>query len=71
MNKSQLSNIIRECIQEVLSEEDAGRRVCAWCRKDLGAVRDGKPGDSHGVCPDCLEKLIKDVPSKKEAPVGS
>lgn len=32
----------------------AGRKVCAWCRADLGEVEGLAPGQiSHGICPAC------------------
>jgi hypothetical protein len=35
--------------------------VCSWCGKDMG-YKDGKgqTGTSHGICPDCAEKLTKE-----------
>lgn len=40
-------------------------RVCAWCRKDLGAVV-GSPGQegmvSHGMCPACSARLLAELP---------
>jgi len=57
MNRSQLIEVIRECISEVLSE---GRKVCAWCKKDLGPF-DDQPGDSHGICDKCAEEQLKDL----------
>lgn len=44
---------------------DEGRRVCAWCKKDMGEAP-GLSGDTHGVCPACKEKVKKDFSKKKE-----
>lgn len=62
MNRPQLVEIIRECISEILFE---GRKICAWCEKDMGHL-DDKPGDSHGICPDCLEKQRKEIEDLKK-----
>lgn len=32
-----------------------GRRVCAWCKKDLGWWPGS--GESHGICKDCKKAL--------------
>jgi DNA-directed RNA polymerase subunit RPC12/RpoP len=32
-----------------------GRFICAWCGADLGPS--GTEEDSHGICPDCLQKM--------------
>lgn len=49
---------------------DEGRKICAWCKKDLGDLP-GVEGDSHGICPDCKEKhfgnLSKKVDTKPSA----
>lgn len=65
MNSIRFQQLIRECIKEVL-EEVEGRRVCAWCKKDMGAIGDGQPGDSHGICDDCLEKMKAELPALKQ-----
>jgi len=44
MNEQQKSNIVY-------------RIICAWCGKDLGPSY-GTRENSHGICPDCAEKLI-------------
>ena len=35
---------------------------CAWCQKHLG-TKDGKgtKGISHGICPECREKVLKEI----------
>ena len=35
--------------------------VCAWCDKDMGE-KDGKgvEGISHGICEECLAKVLKE-----------
>ena len=39
--------------------------VCAWCGKDMGE-KDGKgaKGISHGICQECLAKVIAKMESK-------
>ncbi len=39
--------------------------VCAWCGKDMGE-KDGKgmEGVSHGLCNECLVKLMAEVKNK-------
>ena len=33
-----------------------GRRVCAWCKRDLGPAPTLKAGEvTHGICPKCRE----------------
>jgi hypothetical protein len=36
------------------------RRVCAWCKKDMGTKEDSSGNDiiTHGICPEC-EKLVE------------
>ena len=42
--------------------EDA-KRVCAWCKKDMGVAKGQFPqGDTtHGICPECAEKMKSDA----------
>lgn len=42
--------------------ENEYRKVCSWCNKDLGPAP-GCPGDSHGICPECADKVIADFES--------
>lgn len=35
------------------SSEHTGRKICAWCKKDLGSA--GMDNDSHGICFVCSE----------------
>ena len=58
MKRSELRDLIRECLQEVLEE---GRRICAWCKKDMGEFNGATGGDTHGICSDCLEKQMADI----------
>lgn len=38
------------------------RKICAWCKKDLGAVPPAgyktRHEVTHGICPDCLRKFF-------------
>ena len=60
MKRTELKDLIRECLQEVLEE---GRRICAWCKKDMGAAE--TPEDTHGMCPDCANKWKQDIEKVK------
>lgn len=42
-----------------------GRIICAWCGKYLGE-KEGIDGDTHGICPDCYEKEIGKIKTKKK-----
>ena len=33
-----------------------GRRICAWCGKDLGPA--AQSSDTHGVCSVCLKEQL-------------
>ena len=66
MNLNRFNNLIHECIKEVLTEE--GRRICAWCKKDLGALNYSSDKDSHGICPECAKKALKNIPPTKNLP---
>lgn len=69
MDKQEFKKLIRECIEEVLVENlNEGRKICSWCKKDLGFV--DVDGESHGICPSCKEKVLKDLPKKEEPPVN-
>ena len=35
-----------------------GRRVCAWCKKDMGPADTEQ--DTHGICEDCATKFFKE-----------
>jgi predicted nucleic acid-binding Zn ribbon protein len=35
-----------------------GRRICAWCKKDMGNAP-GIEGDTHTICPACYDKMKK------------
>lgn len=41
------------------------RRVCAWCKTDMG-VAVGSPGQenaiSHGMCPSCQARIVAELP---------
>lgn len=57
----------------VQSIEATGRRVCAWCSKDMGAVAMLPAGrTTHGICPSCKESVLEQAtvkPEVKSAPV--
>lgn len=34
--------------------------ICAWCNKKLGTQRSKHPGDSHGICQSCMDKVVEE-----------
>lgn len=40
-------------------ETPKGRRICAWCKKDLGPAETER--DTHGMCEECLAKTLADM----------
>ena len=34
--------------------------VCSWCNKRMYK----KPGGGHGICPECAEKLMSEMPDQ-------
>ena len=43
---------------KIQKEEPKGRRICAWCKKDMGPA--GTEMDSHGMCKDCEIEFRKE-----------
>jgi hypothetical protein len=40
--------------------------ICAWCQKDMGEKSGTcRDGISHGICPDCLEKVRNEMYQRK------
>ena len=40
--------------------------VCAWCSKDMGEKDSkGQEGVSHGICEECLDKMLMKVGNVK------
>lgn len=35
-------------------------RVCMYCKKNYGKTESVETGDSHGICPECLENMQKE-----------
>jgi hypothetical protein len=33
------------------------RRICAWCKVDMGEAPKGSTADTHGICPTCAKNL--------------
>lgn len=44
---------------DVPFQESQGKRICAWCKKDMGAASTEE--DTHGICPDCEKKFNDDA----------
>lgn len=50
-----------------LRQPRCGRRICAWCKHDLGAAKDIPAGAvTHGLCPQCLAREFGDFCSNHE-----
>ena len=46
-----------------------GKIVCAWCKIDMGAKPEIKPGlISHGICPQCFEIEYERLTNDKHDP---
>jgi len=39
--------------------------ICAWCKKKF-REKEGGDGVSHGICPSCLKKQLKEVKKSKK-----
>lgn len=37
------------------------RRICSYCKVDLGPAAENCPGDTHGICGSCLEKQLAEI----------
>jgi len=66
MTQAELRALIKECLTEVLIE---ARRICAWCKKDMGHF--GGSDDTHGICPECKEKMMADIRKANPKPQDS
>lgn len=40
------------------------RRICSYCKADLGPAPAGCSGDTHGICPTCLDALLAEIDSQ-------
>jgi DNA-directed RNA polymerase subunit RPC12/RpoP len=36
------------------------KKVCSWCKKEMGEVDSVEEGISHGICPECAAKVRKE-----------
>ena len=57
-----LQQLIRECLQEVLAEDEA---KCAWCGKSLKSGLSLGGSVSHGICQDCKKDMEQQVADMK------
>ncbi len=48
-------------------EAPKGRRICAWCQKDMGPF-EGE-GDTHGICKECCKKVLEEEGLEPEKPI--
>jgi hypothetical protein len=46
--------------KQPIQTEDLNR-ICSWCNKKMGSTPSEQNGDSHGICPECLDKLKGDM----------
>jgi hypothetical protein len=37
------------------------RRICAWCRADMGPMWPGSRANSYGICPACIQCYFPDL----------
>lgn len=37
------------------------RKICAWCKADLGPVGPEFTGDTHGICGTCQTNMLKQI----------
>lgn len=49
---------------ESSQEAPKGRRICSWCKKDMGPVETEM--DSHTICEECRAKYFPEHPRKSE-----
>lgn len=42
----------------VSKSPDVWRRVCAWCKRDLGPAGPDFTGDTHGMCETCRDTVL-------------
>ena len=50
------------------------KAICAWCGKFLGVKESSFQDDkrtTHGICPECKVKLLKDLSDFKEGRHGN
>jgi len=59
--------------KEVKKEVTELKRVCAWCKKDLGVKKLEKPQwlkksetITHGICDDCFKKQMEGLRKRKK-----
>ena len=46
------------------------KRVCAWCKKDMGEIPGDEEGVTHGMCEECFKKYSPSFapPNKQQKP---
>jgi hypothetical protein len=44
--------------------------VCCYCQKDLGTKYPLQAGVSHGVCGDCMARVMAELYARREARTG-
>lgn len=42
-------------------EKPTGRRVCAWCNKEMGEAKGLEGITTHTMCPDCEKLMEKEI----------
>ena len=42
--------------------KDCGRRICSYCKIDLGPAPGLEPGElTHGACPECYARVMQEL----------
>jgi hypothetical protein len=44
----------------VPKEKKILKEVCAWCKKEMGEKEGVEGGITHGMCPECEDKIRKE-----------
>jgi hypothetical protein len=40
--------------------------ICAWCKQVIGECETFDGLDSHGICPSCYDKVVKEIEDAKK-----
>jgi DNA-directed RNA polymerase subunit RPC12/RpoP len=46
--------------EESIQEKKILKEVCAWCKKELGEKEGVEEGVTHGICPECSNKVRRE-----------
>lgn len=45
--------------------EETMEELCAWCGKKMGVKKSRESGITHGICPECSEKVREEINIRK------